>query len=42
MREQTWNGIGQFAEQREAGPHHVGGRKGIVGGEVGSGADLSA
>lgn len=36
MREQPWNGVGQFAEQRNAERHHVGGEEGSNGGEVGS------
>lgn len=37
MREQPWNGIGQFAERREAERHHVRGEEGSNVGEAGSG-----
>ena len=36
MREQPWNGIGQFAERKEAEQHHVRGDEGSNGGEAGS------
>ena len=38
MKEQPWNGIGQFAEHGAAASHHVGGGEGSNGGEAGSGA----
>ena len=42
MKEQPWNGIGEFAERRETDQHHVGGEEGSNGGEVGSGAKSDA
>ena len=42
MKEQSWNGIGEFAERREADQHHVGEEEGSNGGEVGSGANSGA
>ena len=38
IREQPWNGIGQFAERKEAERHHIGEEKGTNGGEAGHGA----
>ena len=38
MREQPWNGIGQFSERKEAKRHHVGEEKGTDGGEAGPAA----
>lgn len=42
MKEQPWNGIGQFAEQRETDRRHKGGEEGTSGGEAGSGAKSDA
>lgn len=41
IREQPWNGIGQYAEQGVAERHHEGG-EGSNGGEAGSGAKSDA
>ena len=42
MKEQPWNGIGQFAEQRNAEQHQSGRDEGSNGGEADSGAKYDA
>ena len=37
MKDQPYNAIEQFAEQKKAESHHVGGEKGSNAGEAGSG-----
>lgn len=36
MKDQPWNGMGQFAERRENDRHHGGGEYGSSGGEMNS------
>lgn len=37
MKDHSWNGVGQFAAQKEAEWHNVGGDDWSTGGEAGSG-----